>query len=96
MPRPTTLGALGLETAITPYWDPTNEVRLLPLGTTIWQRYFYNPVGGNWHAGSLGGPVAGTTPIVCGQGILFIHNGLPGQPNTLTWPTWYLHPPNAW
>jgi hypothetical protein len=94
MPRPTTLGALGLETAITPFWDPTNQVRLLPLGGTIWNSYFWD--GANWRLGSIGGSLADSTPIACGEGILFIHNGIPGSPDTLTWPTWYLRPPNTW
>jgi hypothetical protein len=42
------------------------------------------------------GAHAGGTPIACGEGIVFIHNGLPGQPDTLTLPKWYLCPPNAW
>jgi hypothetical protein len=94
MPGPTTLGALGLEAAVTPFWSATSEVRLMPLGATIWNRYFWD--GANWRQGSLVGPLADDTPIACGEGIVFIHNGIPAQPDTLTWPTWYLHPPNAW
>ncbi len=101
MPRPMTLYGLGLPDAITPFWDDTSEVRLLPLNTNVWKRYFYDgpyPPGTNdeqWHDGSLGGPVANPT-IACGEGILFIHTGIPGQPDTLVLPKWYVHPPNEW
>jgi hypothetical protein len=94
MPRPTTLGALGLETALTPSWDAANEVRLLPSGTTAWRAYRWD--GARWYNVAAPGVDAGATPIACGEGIVFVHNGLPGRPDTLTWPTWYLHPPNAW
>jgi hypothetical protein len=94
MPRPTTLGALGLETAITPFWDSSNEVRLLPVGATAWSSYRWD--GAKWYNMATPGVDAGATPIACGAGILFIHNGIPGSPDTLTWPTWYLHPPNVW
>jgi hypothetical protein len=93
MPRPTTLSGLGLETAITPFWDSGNEVRLLPLGTVLWQAYRWDGV--NWRT-HPGGVIADTTPIACSEGILFIHNGIPEMPDVLTWPTWYLHPPNTW
>jgi hypothetical protein len=94
MPRATTLGALGLETAITPFWDSGNMVRLLPLGATVWSSYRWD--GAKWYNMATPSVDAGGTPIACGEGILFIHNGIPAQPDTLTWPTWYLNPPNAW
>ena len=58
------------------------------------KRYFWDEA--NWREGSLVGPLADATPIACGEGILFIHNGDPGQPDTLVLPTWYLRPPNTW
>ena len=82
MPQPTTLAGFGLQNAVTPFWAATNEVRLLPLGTTVWQQYFFD--GTNWRAGSLG------------SGILVIHNGIPGSPDVLGLPTWYYKPPVAW
>ena len=94
MPRPTTLDDLGLPDAITPIWHPDNEVRLLPLGTNVWETYCWDGV--KWYDVDDPEVDAGSTPIACGEGILFIHLGVPGQPDTLTWPTWYLHPPNVW
>jgi len=94
MPQPTTLAGFGLQNAITPFWAPTSEVRLLPLGTTVWKQYFFD--GTNWRAGSVGGAIADSTVIPCGSGILFIHNGIPGSPDVLGLPTWYYKPPVAW
>jgi hypothetical protein len=93
MPQPQTLAGLGLPGVITPFWDPNSEVRLLPLGSNVWQRYFYD--GANWRAGSLGGAVSNPT-IPCGSGILFVHTGIPGSPDVLSLPTWYSKPPVAW
>jgi hypothetical protein len=93
MPQPQTLAGLGLPSVITPFWAPTNQVRLLPLGQTAWKTYFFD--GTNWRLGSLGGAVVNPA-IACGEGILFIHNGIPGSPDVLPLPTWYYKPPVAW
>jgi hypothetical protein len=92
MPRPTTLGALGLEAEVVPFWS--SEVRLLPLGATAWNSYRWD--GAKWYDVTNPGVDAGGTPIACGEGILFIHNAIAGEDDTLVWPTWYLHPPNTW
>ena len=92
MPRPITLGSLGIEAAVTP-WFPTNRVRILQLGTSAWINYQYN--GTNWY--KVSAPAVPVDPAIpCGTGIVFLRAGPPDPTDTLVSPTWYFHPPNAW
>ena len=60
------------------------------VGTNTWHAYRWDGV--KWY--EVGRPAvdAGATPIGCGEGIKFIHNGIPGRPDTPTFPT----PPAAY
>ena len=93
MAQPQTLAGLGLPNVITPFWDSGSEIRLLPLGGVLWNTYRWD--GSNWRT-YPGGVLADNTPIDCGEGIVFVHNGLPGFDDKLPLPTWYYKPPNAW
>jgi hypothetical protein len=92
MPRDTTLGALGLETAVTP-WSATNRVRLLPPGTNAWINYQYN--GTYWYEATAPGVPADPT-LECGMGIVFLRFGPPDADDVLMLPKWYENPPNDW
>ena len=84
MPRTIKLSQLGIETAVLP-WIPTNQVRLLPPGSSFYSIYTF--VGGSWSPSD--------PDLEPGMGIEFLNQGPPGT-FTLLEPTWYLHPPNNW
>ena len=93
MPRPTTLNDLGLTAAVTGFgqWQPTNRVRIIPHGLSVWTNYQYN--GTFWYV--LGTPGTPVNPaIACGTAIEFFRDGFPNSTDKLVSPTWYLDPPN--
>ena len=94
LPRDTTLGALGLETAVTP-WIGTNRVRLLPPGGIVWINYQYNTVGGYWYEVTAPG-VPVDPALTAGMGIVLLRFGPPDATDALSEVPWYLRPPNDW
>jgi hypothetical protein len=68
-------------------------VQILPIGSTLWTEYKYN--GTNWYdAATMAN--ADATLIPCGQAFVFVNKGIPGTPDMLLLPKWYVHPPNLW
>ena len=88
LPRTIKLSELGLVAAVTPFWAPTNKVRLLPPGSPGWFNYTYDTGTSTWSPSD--------PDLLPGMGIVFIRGGFDNLTDALVLPTWYLYPPNTW
>jgi len=91
MPRPRTLDTLGLHESVTG-WNNMNTLKLRPLGASVWSTYKWD--GSKWYDVTAPGVDAGSTPIACGEAVVFTRFGTPVEQDVWSQPTWYDHPPN--
>jgi len=93
MPRPRTLDTLGLHESVSG-WNSMNTLKLRPLGASVWSTYKWD--GSKWYNVNTPGVDAGSTPVACGEAMVFTRFGTPIEQDQWVQPTWYDHPPNLW
>jgi len=92
MPRTRTLDTLGLHESVTGWNNSMNTLKLRPLGEGVWSTYKHD--GAMWYDVSAPGVNAGSTPIACGEAVIFTRFGTPIEQDVWAQECWYDHPPN--
>jgi len=92
-PRGRTLDTLGLRESVTG-WNSMNTLKLRALGASVWSTYKWD--GAKWYNVNTPAVDAGSTPIACGEAVVFTRFGTPLAQDQWVHSTWYYHPPNAW
>jgi len=90
MPRPRTLDTLGLRESVTG-WNSMNTLKLRSLGSGVWTTYKWD--GSKWYDASAPGVDAGSTPIACGEAVVFTRFGTPIDQDEWVQSPWYDDPP---
>jgi len=96
MPRPRTLDTLGLPDSITGGWNSMNTLKLRPLGAEVWSTYKWDDATRDWYDVSTPDVDAGSTPVACGEAVVFTRFGTPVEQDQWVQSTWYFNPPNIW
>jgi len=71
-----------------------NTLKLRALGASVWSTYKWD--GAKWYDVTAPGVDAGSTPVACGEAVVFTRFGTPVEQDQWVQSTWYFNPPNIW